>query len=633
LKKTSLESFEEDFKPLHNEQVDARIWAARRLYGDYWYMRKLLTPYYENMVIGFLKVEPNEQVKTLLLQLLSKWGFSDTSLDVLLHYVNDQKYTKVCVEGLSHFDCPRKNHVERIEVRRRAFAALRDIAIEHPNVEIRDLALKELHECWEFKIPVYIEIFKRETDYDSDIILNSLRISIHKKHDDHILEFFKHLANTHNKNWIREYAQKQIEILAHLIRIGNQSFDFTKSPENPILAKIEVDDFTQVDWKDLTTNAKHLEVTESKVKSFNGIEKLENLRSIVASDIQLENIDALENCTELVYLDLSKNNIDDISVLGSLSKLQQINLSYNQIEEIPNLNARLLKSLDLKENKINIIQGLQQMITLELLDLRKNKITEISGLEGLHSLNALRLSDNQISEVQGLEALTYCQEIWLLGNPLSDSSLHSMKPKELIAMCGGNPARIRDVRKDGLNVIPLEHGILTKNLDDRCLYCGKAVQPGKSDDSRCATELEKILETAEKWIPQKVKGEKGVVGTKKVQRSHNLGHGVWSFSTDTVDIIKQPDLRISERLSGVTLEALAGTLCSQCTDSFVSAAETIFIRLKDLKGEIKKREKAKRYSLNRAIVENRVGAVLLDYDWLVNKWIKKAILRMWEQSN
>jgi len=159
--KTSLEDFEKDFQHLYNEDIDARVYAASNFYSNYLYLRKILTPYYENIVIDFLKAESNEQVKTYLIQLISKWGFSENSLNVILHYMNDQRFTKVCVEGLRNFDCPRKNHVERIEVRRKAFTALRNVAIEHPNVKIRDFALKKLHDCLEFTFLVYIEIFKR----------------------------------------------------------------------------------------------------------------------------------------------------------------------------------------------------------------------------------------------------------------------------------------------------------------------------------------------------------------------------------------------------------------------------------------------------------------------------------------
>jgi len=464
-------------------------------------------------------------------------------------------------------------------------------------------------------------------------VLVSLRNSYLKRPDDYILEFFKHLANTHSNDRIRKYASQHLEICSKSIRIGGQTFDFRVKPSEPIIANVDLADFTQIDWKELANTATSLQITESNVKSLNGIDMLRKLRRIDASDIQLENIDAMANCPELEYLDLSKNNIEDISALGSLSKLQYLNLSQNKISEIPVLNTPLLKKLDLKENRISEIKGLQHMIALEFLSLSLNNISEISGLESLHSLKELRLIDNQISEVRGFQALTYCRKLWLVGNPLHSEFQITSSAKDWIAMCGGNPAPTLEIQKDAPNVIPLEHGILIRNLDGTCLYCGKSIRPGKSEDSKCAADLEKLLKKAEKWIPQRVKGREGVVDTKRVQRLHNLGHGAWRVITETVDITKQPDFLLTERLSGVAFESLTGTLCLQCKDSFINETEAIFIRLKGLKKEVKKLEKDGGYSFTLKIAENRVSNVIFDYGHLVDRWIVKAILRIWNRPN
>ena len=51
------------------------------------------------------------------------------------------------------------------------------------------------------------------------------------------------------------------------------------------------------------------------------------------------------------------------------------------------------------------------------LDLDENKLTSVKGLEKLTHLERLRLGGNQLTDVKGLEKLTQLRELWLVGNP------------------------------------------------------------------------------------------------------------------------------------------------------------------------------------------------------------------------
>jgi Leucine-rich repeat (LRR) protein len=65
------------------------------------------------------------------------------------------------------------------------------------------------------------------------------------------------------------------------------------------------------------------------------------------------------------------------------------------------LSCSTLTRLHLANNKIEVIDGLQNLINLEYLNLRGNRISHVSGLETLSRLDTLHL-DKQSSTGKGI---------------------------------------------------------------------------------------------------------------------------------------------------------------------------------------------------------------------------------------
>ena len=84
-----------------------------------------------------------------------------------------------------------------------------------------------------------------------------------------------------------------------------------------------------------------------------------------------------------------------------------------------------LKLIDLSNNNISRIEGLENLIGLKELNLDNNQIIEIEGLENLIELESLNLSNNQITKICGLENLIKLRELDLRNNLLTSY------PKEL----------------------------------------------------------------------------------------------------------------------------------------------------------------------------------------------------------
>uniref|UniRef100_UPI00248488D1 leucine-rich repeat protein n=1 Tax=Leptothoe spongobia TaxID=2651728 RepID=UPI00248488D1 len=153
-----------------------------------------------------------------------------------------------------------------------------------------------------------------------------------------------------------------------------------------------------------------------------------NLSKLQQFDLSYNQIteipESLAQLSSLQQLDLSYNQITEIpESLVQLSSLQQLNLSYNQITEIPESLAQLssLQQLDFSYNQITeISESLAQLSFLQQLNLSYNQITEIQSLAQLSSLQQLDLSSNQITEIpESLAQLSFLQQLNLSYNQVS----------------------------------------------------------------------------------------------------------------------------------------------------------------------------------------------------------------------
>ncbi len=145
-----------------------------------------------------------------------------------------------------------------------------------------------------------------------------------------------------------------------------------------------------------------------------------NLRELGLTKIP-EEIRELDHVT---ILDLSDNLITRIEGLEKLTKLTGLYLSNNQISRIEGLEKlAALTELKLWDNKISRIEGLENLTGLTVLDLSGNQISDIEGLENLTKLTHIDLSQNQISDIKGLDELVQlpCLEyVDLKFNPLPE---------------------------------------------------------------------------------------------------------------------------------------------------------------------------------------------------------------------
>ncbi|MDJ0542954.1 MAG: leucine-rich repeat domain-containing protein, partial [Microcystis sp. M53601_WE4] len=186
------------------------------------------------------------------------------------------------------------------------------------------------------------------------------------------------------------------------------------------------------------------------------IPQLTSLQELNLSFNQISEIpEALTQLTSLQILGLTNNQIREIpEALAQLTSLQLLDLSNNQISEIPKALAQLtpLQVLYLSHNQIREIpEALTQLTSLQILGLTNNQIREIpKALAQLTSLQVLYLSNNQIREIpEALAHLVNLKRLVLENNPITNV------PPEIIRQgwgetisSNGNPQAIFSYLKD-----------------------------------------------------------------------------------------------------------------------------------------------------------------------------------------
>ena len=110
----------------------------------------------------------------------------------------------------------------------------------------------------------------------------------------------------------------------------------------------------------------------------------------------LVNIPIIEGSHNIQIIYLNSNKIIKITNLSQLNNLKEIFLQNNKIKIIENLPTTL-KKLDISNNYINDLTGIEKLLNLNWINLENNKIKNISPLIKLINLIELNCSNNLIN--------------------------------------------------------------------------------------------------------------------------------------------------------------------------------------------------------------------------------------------
>lgn len=148
---------------------------------------------------------------------------------------------------------------------------------------------------------------------------------------------------------------------------------------------------------------------------------VEKISTIKAPKAGIKSLQGLEHCRELRELVLSGNEIEDLTPLAGLKYLQSVDVSSNKITSLePLRELKMLQYLNVGFNQISDLAPLAGHETIWALYLESNKITDLAVLESLPRLVALYLDDNQVSDISVLAKLPKLERIGLTRNRVTD---------------------------------------------------------------------------------------------------------------------------------------------------------------------------------------------------------------------
>ena len=111
----------------------------------------------------------------------------------------------------------------------------------------------------------------------------------------------------------------------------------------------------------------------------------------------LVNIPIIEKNKNIQIIYLNSNKITKISNLSHLNNLKELFLQNNKITVIENLPTSL-KKLDISNNYINNLNGIESLLYLEWINLENNNIQQITPIIKLNNLIELYCSNNLINK-------------------------------------------------------------------------------------------------------------------------------------------------------------------------------------------------------------------------------------------
>ena len=132
---------------------------------------------------------------------------------------------------------------------------------------------------------------------------------------------------------------------------------------------------------------------------------------------------------KVTRMNLENNQLTDVKGLEKLTKLTWLRLYDNKLTSVKGLEKLdQLTELNLHGNKLTSVQGLEKLTELRELYLGNNQLTSVKGLEKLTQLTRLSLADNQLTDVKGLEKLTQFLTLSLQWNPdLTKAQIDELK--------------------------------------------------------------------------------------------------------------------------------------------------------------------------------------------------------------
>lgn len=203
-----------------------------------------------------------------------------------------------------------------------------------------------------------------------------------------------------------------------------------------------------------------LQIANNKLDNITTFRKFRDLQVLNASYNSLSNLSGLRQNIHLTKVDLGHNRIASIEDLLTISSLTKLAVNHNRISgkidfsksDLPNL-----QELDLSENRIESVTGLESLPNLRVLNLNDNKLKSITcGLKHQH-LKKMLLKYNKLEKLD-LQPFPFLRVLRVDGNPLINvEGLGKLKLlQEIAAKCQISGDVVKSIFEDAYDLLSLD---------------------------------------------------------------------------------------------------------------------------------------------------------------------------------
>ncbi|KAI1404133.1 hypothetical protein F4819DRAFT_165154 [Hypoxylon fuscum] len=188
----------------------------------------------------------------------------------------------------------------------------------------------------------------------------------------------------------------------------------SKAIQNLVEKITEVEPF-EPDWESMD----ELDINGKQLGTLHMLDEFcTNVVTLNASNNSIEHLDGMPGSVR--NLRITHNHLSELTAWGHLMNLQYVDVSNNQLSSLHAFKDLVhLRSLRADNNHITSLDGIKMHDSLQVLRARGNLLSEVD-LDGtkLQRLTELDLENNQISSIEGIEQLTCLVSLNLQHNNL-----------------------------------------------------------------------------------------------------------------------------------------------------------------------------------------------------------------------
>ena len=242
-------------------------------------------------------------------------------------------------------------------------------------------------------------------------------------------------AHDNSEHGVRVKNLKGLQYAENLEKLSmvNQAFGDISALSN----------LTKLKYLDLRNVAKD----SHGIKDVSPLKRLVNLEYLNLFKAEPTNINELENLVKLKTLNLGATKINSVDFAKNMTNLEYLNLEHNEftditaLENLVNLKTLLLDSAvktwltDTRKSRIKDISKLYRLTKLEELGVSNNNIEEIDVVKNFKKLTKFHATNNNIANFESLLSLSGLQEVWIQENKnnIMKSPENYLKAKEIFS--------------------------------------------------------------------------------------------------------------------------------------------------------------------------------------------------------